>query len=396
MEQFKAVAILGRQPGLGVAEFESLYGADSILPIEHGLLSKLPCEQIDFKRLGGTIKLAKVLTYLPTTKWADIEAYLAENIPRHLTHLPDGKFTLGLSAYGGLAGAQTVNISLLKLKKLIRKSGRPVRIVPNKSADLNSAQVLHNRLTSRGAWELLAIRHKNQTVLAQTLFVQDIDAYTARDQLRPHRDAKVGMLPPKLAQIIINLAAGSLKPPAILLDPFCGTGVIMQEALLMGYGVTGTDIDPRMVQYSEQNISWLAQKSQLGPNLPAKFETGDARSHRWPEPINLIASEIFLGAPLHRQLPGEQLRTIAAEVNDLLTGFLANIHGQLNKGTRLCLAVPAWRSGNNFERLPALNIDKLTDIGYNRLSFVHVENSGLIYHRPQQFVARELVLLQRK
>src|SRR6185503_10002944 len=104
-------------------------------------------------------------------------------------------------------------------------------------------------------------------LLAQTLFVQDIEAYGARDQARPARDARVGMLPPKLAQIMLNLSAGPLRASAEelarlrVLDPFCGTGVILQEALLMGYSVLGTDIDERMVDYSRRNIKWLFQKN---------------------------------------------------------------------------------------------------------------------------------------
>src|SRR6185503_16098722 len=103
-------------------------------------------------------------------------------------------------------------------------------------------------------------------LLAQTLFVQDIEAYGARDQARPARDARVGMLPPKLAQIILNLSAGPLRPAAPqlerlrILDPFCGTGVILQEALLMGYSVLGTDIEPRMADYSKRNLRWLYEK----------------------------------------------------------------------------------------------------------------------------------------
>src|SRR4051794_13585651 len=108
MEKFKTVAILGRQPELGVAEYESLYGPDKIQPISEGVLLTLNTDQIDFKRLGGTIKLAKILAYLPDTKWSEIEKYLIGNIPKHLELLPEGKFTLGLSAYGGLANAKVI------------------------------------------------------------------------------------------------------------------------------------------------------------------------------------------------------------------------------------------------------------------------------------------------
>ena len=76
--------------------------------------------------------------------------------------------------------------------------------------------------------------------------VQNISAYAMRDQKRPKRDAFVGMLPPKLAQIMINLALGDQEPKdKLLLDPFCGTGVLLQEALLMGLKVYGTDLSQK-------------------------------------------------------------------------------------------------------------------------------------------------------
>jgi len=63
-------------------------------------------------------------------------------------------------------------------------------------------------------------------------------------------------------------------------------------------------------------------------------------------------------------------------------------------GFRLCLAVPAWQTGRNFKHLPLL--DQLTDMGYNRVSFVHAGGNDLIYHREGQIVGRELVTLIRK
>src|SRR5690606_35926256 len=129
-------------------------------------------------------------------------------------------------------------------------------VVPNTELMLNSAQVLYNQLTSPLGMELLLVRNGGKILLAQTVAEQDIDAYSARDQQRPKRDAKVGMLPPKLAQIIINLASGKLKltPGETLLDPFCGTGVILQEAKLIGYDIYGSDLESRMVKYTKENL----------------------------------------------------------------------------------------------------------------------------------------------
>jgi tRNA G10 N-methylase Trm11 len=393
MSDFKprSLCILGRQPELGLAELESLYGWDHIKFIGPAATLDVDTKDINFKRLGGTLKLAQILTILPTTNWQDLVEYLTQQIPGHMRYQPEGKFTLGLSAYGLPVNLNDQNKALMAIKRVIRSTGKSVRIVPNKSAALNSAQVLHNKLTTKGAWELLLVRDGKQTILAQTIFVQDIEAYSARDQARPARDAKVGMLPPKLAQIMINLA----NPPSgeTILDPFCGSGVVLQEALLMGYGVIGTDLDPRMVEFSKKNMEWL---KNFAPSISGKIriDQGDASSYKWPENLSAVVSEIYLGKPLSKAPASEELYKIAGEVNELLKRFLENIGGQINSGTRLSLAVPAWRTKSGFVNLPIL--DHLTDMGYNRIDFKKVKSSDLVYFREDQIVARQLIVLEKK
>jgi hypothetical protein len=271
----QSLLILGRQPALGLTELESLYGGNIIRAIGSvaALIDVDPC-LLAFDRLGGSIKFTKVLTTLETTNWSQIEKFLYKVSPGHSQSMPEGKMQLGLSVYGLDITRGKLEATGLSLKKAIRKTGRSVRLIPNKELELNSAQVLHNHLTGPTGWELVFVRDGNNTIIAQTVKIQDITAYSKRDQERPKRDAKVGMLPPKLAQIIINLATGRLAEselqsicdipadatpilPALnttLLDPFCGSGVVMQEAALMGYNVYGTDNDARMVSYAETNL----------------------------------------------------------------------------------------------------------------------------------------------
>lgn len=397
----KSLCILGRQPALGLAELESLYGAEHVMPLGDNALLDVSAENINFKRLGGVVKTARILATLPYSDWKSVAGYLKDKIPEHLTYVPGGKFTLGVSVYGLSVKLNDLNKTNLELKKIIKASGRPVRVVPNKSLELNSAQVLHNNLTRRGAWELLLIKNGDETILAQTLFVQDIEAYAARDQARPARDARVGMLPPKLAQIIINLATGKIEQNPgnaerrhriRVLDPFCGTGVILQEAMLMGYSVIGTDLEPRMIDYTKQNLHWLVEKN---PSLETQVvvEIGDATNYQWPG-FSAVASEVFLGRPLAK-LPAEtELKQIIAAANIITKKFLVNIGEQLKTGQRLCLAVPAWRRPNGqLISLPVL--DKITDMGYNYLDLVHAANEDLFYYRADQTVARQLIILEK-
>ncbi|HET9850820.1 MAG TPA: hypothetical protein VFP35_04345 [Candidatus Saccharimonadales bacterium] len=405
---FKTICILGRQPALGLAELERLYGAEAVRPAGSSALLALEPETVEFKRLGGVIKTGRVLAILPTTKWPDLLAYLRQNIPNHLKQLPAGKFTLGVSFYGLSLPTAQLNKDVLGLKKIIQASGRPARIVPNKTLELNSAQVLHNKLTSRGGWELLLVKDGQRTILAQTLFVQDIEAYAARDQARPARDARVGMLPPKLAQIMVNLAVGPLEQKLVsenkdnlssarlrvrVLDPFCGTGVILQEALLAGYSALGTDIEPRMVQYSKTNIDWLVKENPQIQGM-AVIEQADATRARWPG-FSAIASEAYLGRPLATLPPPEKLGPIVNDVNTIISKFLRSLAGQIKPGRQICLAVPAWRApGGQLTNLPLLA--KLTDMGYNILDLKHVRHQDLIYFRENQVVARQLLILEKR
>jgi tRNA G10 N-methylase Trm11 len=267
-----------------------------------------------------------------------------------------------------------------------------MRVVPNKEQSLNAAQVLNNKMTDQLGMELVLVRNINKTILAQTTSVQDIDAYAARDQERPARDARVGMLPPKLAQIIINLASPAKN--SSLLDPFCGTGVLLQEALLMGLNAYGTDLEERMIDYSRKNLDWLSQQyPQKLEELTYLLETGDACTFEW-QSFDTIACETYLGRPFSTEPNPDKLREVIQDVDTIHRKFLSNVARQTKTGFRMCIAMPAWHTKNGVKHLPML--DHLTDMGYTRISFVHSKNKDLVYHRENQIVGRELVALIRK
>ncbi len=405
LRQMQSLIILGRQPKIGLAELESLYGGSKLRLVgEQATLLDIEPSQIEFNRLGGMVKFAKVLTVLDTASWKELESYLAKTIPKHLDHLPDGKLRLGLSVYDIEVSANEINKTGLRLKKIVQKSERSVRIVPNNEKALNAASVLHNKLTSQLGWELVVVKDEKQTILAQSIAVQDIEAYTLRDRSRPKRDMKVGMLPPKLAQIIINLAAGEAEPAGkncaepqsknkAVLDPFCGTGVILQEAALMGYNAYGSDIEPRMVEHTKANMDWLGETFSHPP-FSYLVEEGDAIKHQWDKSFDFVASEVYLGRAFSTTPKVEDLKQTLSDVNTIIKKFLKNLSVQTKSGFRLTLGLPAWKNSGGFTHLPILA--SLEELGYNRVSFVHASGDDLIYHREGQIVGRELVTLIRK
>ena len=329
--------------------------------------------------------------------------------------LADGKITLGVSDYSKGASRRTASSEALKLKKILVRHGKSVRVVENKEAVLSTATSLHNGLSGKNERKVELIKVDDDWY--KVIGVQDIDAYAKRDQARPARDAKVGMLPPKLAQILINLC-GPLKADAVVLDPFCGTGVVLQEALLMGYRAYGTDISERMVEYTEKNLEWLLKSRDIlfsghfggccrelapeprkdgregrGPeNKIFEVEVGDATSFQWDQPIDAVACEGYLGKPMS-EIPSDiKLKEQKQECKAIILGFLKNLARQIKSVTPVVIAVPSWlREDGSYSRLEIL--DDIEDMGYN---VNNKSREGLLYHRDDQVVARDIIILRKK
>lgn len=414
--------ILGRQSSIGLAELESLYGSQAITNLNGAALVD-HTSPISFERLGGSVKCAEVLHTISGYEQKKLQYAITQSLLEVATQQAEGKFTFGLSFHNIDATIQKITAMGLSAKKELKQTGRSIRLTANKETSLSSAQVFHNQLTKTGNCELIIYKHDQKVIIARTTNVQDIDAYTLRDRGRPKRDARVGMLPPKLAQIIINLAKpvttsvdfreGSVFPTergdtnwtlepseperrlseVTILDPFCGTGVLLNEALLQGNSVYGTDLEQRMIDYSEQNIEWLRQKY---PSITASslLEQGDATSFTWQQPIDTIACETYLGRPFTTPPNQDLLQKNQNDCDIIHRKFLKNLALQTTTGFRACIAVPAWFVDNRVYHLKTL--DYLEEIGYNRMSFVHASQKELIYHREGQFVGRELVVITRK
>lgn len=360
------LAVLGRQPEISIAELEALFG--SVKKISNNLaVFEENIVKPDIDRLGGSLKIAEKIVNKPLD---------------FLRELPEGKITLGISDYSGYASKKTATIEALKLKKILVRHGRSVRVVENKEATLSTATSLHNGLGGKNERKVELIKVNNDWY--KVIGVQDIDAYTKRDQARPARDAKVGMLPPKLAQILINLC-GLLEAGSRVLDPFCGTGVVLQEALLMGYVAYGTDISERMAEYSEKNLKYFGFEKY-------KVEVGDATSFQWERPINAVACEGYLGRPFSRIPKDIELKEQKVECGSIVLGFLKNILVQIESGVPVTIAVPAWlREDGEYERIDIL--DDINDMGYN---VNNKSREGLLYHRDNQVVARDIIILRKK
>lgn len=384
------ISILGRQPALGMAELERVYGAKNVKWFSNESAA-IDTASFDFERLGGSLKAGRVIMQL-NGNWRDASDAIVEHYVKEWS-TTQHKITLGISAYGFKAVNRDIQKTGIVLKQKLKKSGTSLRLIPNDYPALNTATSHHNKLgLAANKVELLAVRAGNGAIMvAESVGAQNITSFAARDQARPHTDAFVGMLPPKLARIMVNLSGAT---SGTLLDPFCGTGVVLQEALIDGFTVTGTDLSDKMVDYTQKNLAWFIDKKQPKGNIGPIYQ-GDAMTTRWDPPINAVVSETYLGQPFSAPPKPEKLAQVRGNCNHIITAFLNNIHAQIKPGTPLCLAVPAWRSKNGqFTHLPVIN--DLSALGYERIALKNVKDNELLYFRETQVVARELLVLVKK
>ncbi|MGB4762709.1 MAG: hypothetical protein WBP12_05145 [Candidatus Saccharimonas sp.] len=397
------ISILGRQPALGAAELERLYGADATrwLSSQSMIVST---DLFNFEQLGGSQKAGRIVSEVATSNWHSVSQQVVSTYLREWAG-HEGKITLGISAYGfGKVTVRDVQKTGIILKQKLRAHGVSLRLIPNTEAALNTAASHHNKLgLSPNKVELLIVCGSNgKVIIAQSVGSQNITALAARDQARPYTDAFVGMLPPKLARMMINLTGTTSQKISkqsgaanhiTLLDPFCGTGVVLQEALLLGLNAYGTDLSEKMVDYSTKNLDWLGQKYILAGK--ATVEHGDAMTHKWRGSVDLVACETYLGQPFSAPPSLAKLTEVRGNCNHIIGEFLRNISPQITPGTSLCIAVPAWRDATGrFTHLPL--IGKLDELGFDRHHFSHINDSDLLYYRENQVVARELLVLVKR
>ncbi|MES2876253.1 MAG: methyltransferase domain-containing protein [Patescibacteria group bacterium] len=421
------VSLLGRQPELSLAELEQVFG--HVIPLGDIAATFEHHRTPNIQRLGGSTKLGEVVAEFETQDWARLSNKIVRYYTDRLKDF-DGKVTLGMSVYGREVHPREVQRTGLMIKSALKKKGVSMRLIPNDFTELSTATSHHNKLgLSPNKIELLVIYENQKVLVAESRGTQNITALAARDQARPKTDAYVGMLPPKLALMMINLsgitASGVSSPEADItarpssgtqpersaassapdsdigesgehgvriLDPFCGTGVVLQEAALLGFDVYGTDLAEKMVDYSRANLDWLAGKHSIGT---VTIEAGDAIEHTWHQPIDAVVAETYLGQPFSAPPAPDKLDKVRRVVDHITTSFLENIAHQLEPGTPLCLAVPVWRDGvGRFTFLPVIN--KIESLGYEWHTFETVNTKQLAYFREDQIVARQLLVLTRR
>jgi len=269
---------------------------------------------------------------------------------------------------------------LFSLKKAFKQNNFKTRFANQDYKNISVAQFKGFR---KNGIELLVAKDSTCLLVGEVVAVQDIDSYSRRDYDKPFRDMQVGMLPPKLAQILINLTG---VRQGHIWDPFCGGGVLIMEGSLMGYDMLGSDIDEKTLEGAKRNMEWLRMKSDLFHH--------DATTPLLGKLFDAIACEGYLGPPQKRKHRIAEYSPLIHHLERLYIGFFEALKESQFKGP-IVIALPFFKTIEGRDVLMEDTIEKIQNMGFELTSFLPRSLAGhncfiLKYSRADQVVGRAI------
>ena len=376
--------ILGRTPTLGFLELQSLYPTVTRLTSGIAQLDGDLDAHRAMTQLGGTIKIAEVLGEVD-----EIQTDQLVDVLVPLSH--EGKIVFGVSVYGDPTKVSASVLRALK-NELVNRNIVTRYIEAKHEATLSSVVV-----TKQHAVDLVIVVQNGLYLLAHTIAVQDFEEWNTRDFGRPAADPKRGMLPPKVARMIVNIAGGSvLGRTRVLLDPFCGVGTILGEALLAGWQVVGSDIDPIAITKTEKNLAWLRSEHGLLQGKTPLVIVADAThisAVQKPDSVDAIVTEPFMGDPSfggkHAVVTHELAKNTLKGLEKLYIGCLREWTHVLKTGGQIVIALPEYSVQGRVLTVKNI-VDRCESLGYTLVA------GPIEYSRPQAMVRRQFFVFKKK
>ncbi|PIN99661.1 hypothetical protein COT72_05275 [archaeon CG10_big_fil_rev_8_21_14_0_10_43_11] len=329
--------VLGRNPQLSHLELETVYEKKPIHKSEKCVILELD-KKPDIATLGGIVKICEIVDEI---------------------HYKGKKnaFYWGLSDYDkdgyGEALRKTLQKQFVKQKlKAIykRESERPS--VVNKYRLLDAVVC--------------------DGFLAKTIAAYNPDEVVQREEKKPVNDFMIASSA-RLARIMINISNAQKKD--VLLDPFCGVGVVLQEATLKGLRVIGIEKDSLTAKKARRNLHWLKR---------GNWEIIEQNSTQLADHVmecDVVVSEPYMGEFLDKIPTKKQAHRIARGLEDLYARVFEQIAIVLKKGGRIVFVLPYFKTREG---------DVL------RVSFKHpfFERARVAYEHEGTKIGREVVVFE--
>ena len=381
--------IFGRSPQLALQELTAISGAlpppltPEVACIED--LSNAVDPQSWIQVLGGTVKIARKLSESTELTPATLTPYLE--------HTAEDSIVFGVSVYG--AEGLVTSKFLREMKELLALKHIRSRFVSAHEGDTLTSVVI----AKQHVYELIVVYAQGRYIIGQTQQVQDFEQWNRRDYGRPYADPRSGMLPPKVARMAVNLAGESKvkrQMSKVLLDPFCGMGTILGEALLAGWTCIGSDQSEEVVNKAKKNLEWLtglnpvmSQDSTLKQFQLLRCDATHISDMIPESTVDAIVTEPFMGSNDQQEpMTIEHAKNRMKGLEKLYIGCLKDWRTVLKPGGTVVIALPEYRVNDRSFFVKNV-IDRCETLGYT------VSAGPLPYSRPQAIVRRKFFVLQK-
>jgi tRNA G10 N-methylase Trm11 len=358
----KTFFILGRNPGLSrheVLEFlkarnrehKEIFFEENFLVIETN-----EDEKFNIQEFGGVMWLGEITTEGTTE---DLTKDIEQN-----EIIPKDKFSYAI--FGNQDPQIIKNKFKERKKKAMLKHGRQqIKFQDGSKNELPNAD-----------FYIFYHEHKNTVYFGVTTQDYDDKEVKKRDMEKPVRRESLA-ISPRLSKILINLSGA--KPRDLLLDPFCGIGGILTEALIKKINVHGIDKDKAATEGAKQNLEWL--KSEYNIKNTYKIENYDSR--KAPDlQFAAIATETPLGKVLKKKPDDNEAKQIIQNFEAYIIPILKRLKSIKKPNAKIAITFPAIKTFH-------ADAEKIA----NKCN-LKIYVKPILESRPDQFISRDIAVFQ--
>lgn len=385
MSSYTYFFIFGRTPKLAFLEIRAFFPEAELVTPEIAKIHTSDALKADhwIGVLGGTIKIAEFKQNVSSLDAMSMTSV----IDRDSDHR-----TFGVSIYGTIALPKNL---LSDMKQLLEQDGQTVRYVtPHDGQQLTSVV-----LDKKQVYEIDVIQDGGTYQLAHTIAVQEYESWNDRDRGRPAADAKSGMLPIKVARMIVNISIG--RPlnsqdtnQKTIYDPFCGMGSVLSEGYVMGARVLGSDVVEEVVEKCKKNMDWIESKFPDSRGSVAKIFNSDAvhaSKTIAPRSVHAIITEPFMGSTSivnDMHINPEKVKNIIKGLEKLYIGCLKDWKDILAPSGIVFIALPSYKIAHRVYFVKKV-VDMCESLGYT------IVDGPIQYSRPNAIVHRNFYLFKK-
>ncbi|MBT4334535.1 methyltransferase domain-containing protein [archaeon] len=372
----KYLFVFGRNPDVSLAEAISYFVARNLIYKIELVVEELAIISLDetfFKgkkiisQLGGTVKIGEILS---EGDYSDLIPYMGSS----------SKIKYAVSSYGNPEYT-------LEFEDYLKSWFKSERIKAQKKKG-NLDRLMPKDISSDLIEYLVFGKH-----IARSVAVSKPAKYKQRDLKRPENDF-LKNTSIRLSKMLINLS--QVKKKELLLDPFAGTGVILQEAMLSKINVIGVDIDNKTVHSAIKNCGWIKKEYNLKTNFKLIHDdSSNLAKYIESNSIDAVATEPYMGPYLENMITHNAALITSKKLEKMYFSVLSAISKVLKRNAKVVIIVPNFRTKKDGR--VTFNFNALLDkLNFEIINLDKSVKFPLVYADSDSKIERQIYVISKK